>query len=356
MKPVSFYAYPLLLCCSPLAHTCNHIIVVAPLFHLALWSMAARETNTDQMRAKAKDAPRSRARHTGKERERERGLLALCSMTPKVSVSTSRDKVDSEASHPLQSEEQEADSIMSAEEQARLLPLPSGSRRSHANRPHTFAGQRSASRSQDDDINGLTGVPDRLFVPPATTSSSWGHPDPRGRLNKPGLGIEPRGSSIPPRPSTLRAASHTGAPSLGTGYEGHTSSRLSFEDEAGVQTWRAGAVGSTPLERTIDAIGMGRYQYAVLILSGLGWAADNMWLQGVAIILPRVQDEWRISDRWIGLVSSCTFAGMMVGALAWGSCEFYCFLWLGLNRLDLTTTASGPLLNRCRCFWSQECL
>jgi MFS family permease len=86
-----------------------------------------------------------------------------------------------------------------------------------------------------------------------------------------------------------------------------------------VPTWRATAVGATPLERTIDAIGMGRYQYAVLILSGLGWAADNMWLQGVAITLPRIQDEWGIRDQWIGLVSSSTFAGMMVGALAWGS-------------------------------------
>lgn len=91
-------------------------------------------------------------------------------------------------------------------------------------------------------------------------------------------------------------------------------------------TWRATAVGSTPLERTIDAIGMGRYQYAVLVLSGLGWAADNMWLQGVAISLPRIQDEWGVRDRWVGLVSSSTFAGMMIGALAWGSCEWHASL------------------------------
>lgn len=76
-----------------------------------------------------------------------------------------------------------------------------------------------------------------------------------------------------------------------------------------------------PLDRTIDAIGMGRYQWALLFLSGCGWAADNMWLQAVAIILPRVQDEWRVDDRWIGLVSSSTFAGMMVGAISWGTCE-----------------------------------
>lgn len=102
--------------------------------------------------------------------------------------------------------------------------------------------------------------------------------------------------------------------SIGSGMEGHPA--MDPDNRTGAKD----AHHSTPLDRTIDAIGMGRYQYAILILSGLGWAADNMWLQGVAIVLPRVQDEWGISDRWIGLVSSSTFAGMMIGAIAWGSC------------------------------------
>lgn len=116
---------------------------------------------------------------------------------------------------------------------------------------------------------------------------------------------DPRFLSKVGRPSSL-----SGLPSLGT--------TTSMDD---THSWRATAVGNTPLERTIDAIGMGRYQYAVLVLSGCGWAADNMWLQGVAIVLPRVQDEFGISDKWIGLLSSSTFAGMMLGAVAWGSCE-----------------------------------
>lgn len=94
---------------------------------------------------------------------------------------------------------------------------------------------------------------------------------------------------------------------------------ISHSMESETQTWRARAQGDTPLERTIDAIGMGRYQWALLVLTGCGWAADNMWLQGVAIILPRVQEDFQISDTYIGLLSSSTFAGMMVGALGWGS-------------------------------------
>lgn len=241
------------------------------------------------------------------EEDQGNGLFSLAPVT-------SIDRISSGVSHPLEEANESAEEdevVMSAEERTRLLH--SSHRQS---RPHTFAGQKSAI---SEDGGNLDRIPERLSVDPPTTSSSWGHSDPRGRLDYQGLGT----GLNPPRPSTIRSASHTGMPSLGTGYEGHISSRHQIEDEAGVQTWRANAVGSTPLERTIDAIGMGKYQYAVLVLSGLGWAADNMWLQGIAIVLPRVQDEWQISDRWIGLVSSCTFAGMMVGALAWGSCESF---------------------------------
>ncbi|KAI9609622.1 hypothetical protein H4Q26_007582 [Puccinia striiformis f. sp. tritici PST-130] len=44
-----------------------------------------------------------------------------------------------------------------------------------------------------------------------------------------------------------------------------------------------------------------------------------MWLQSVAVILPRVQVHFRISDRWIGLLSTSIFFGMMIGAWIWGS-------------------------------------
>ncbi|KAH8919670.1 MFS general substrate transporter [Atractiella rhizophila] len=73
------------------------------------------------------------------------------------------------------------------------------------------------------------------------------------------------------------------------------------------------------LDATIDDIGMGRYQQRLLVLCGFGWMADNMWLQCVSIILPRVQDEWSLPERYVGLLSSATFAGMMLGAWGWGS-------------------------------------
>ncbi|KAH9959805.1 major facilitator superfamily domain-containing protein [Russula dissimulans] len=77
----------------------------------------------------------------------------------------------------------------------------------------------------------------------------------------------------------------------------------------------------TPLDRTIDQIGMGNYQWALLFLCGFGWMADNMWLQAISIILPRVQQHFSLPDNKIGLLSSTMFAGMMFGAVGWGTCS-----------------------------------
>ncbi|SDA00037.1 BZ3501_MvSof-1269-A2-R1_Chr2-2g04410 [Microbotryum saponariae] len=70
----------------------------------------------------------------------------------------------------------------------------------------------------------------------------------------------------------------------------------------------------TPLDQTLEIIGFGSYQKMLLVLCGFGWMADNMWLQCVAIILPRVQEHFAIGDQWIGLLSTSIFAGMMLGA------------------------------------------
>ncbi|THH16949.1 hypothetical protein EW146_g3782 [Bondarzewia mesenterica] len=66
--------------------------------------------------------------------------------------------------------------------------------------------------------------------------------------------------------------------------------------------------GRTALDKTIDRIGM-------------GWMADNMWIQAVAIILPRVQQHYSVPDSYIGTLSSSMFAGMMFGAVGWGTCS-----------------------------------
>ncbi|KAH9964760.1 major facilitator superfamily domain-containing protein, partial [Russula compacta] len=102
-----------------------------------------------------------------------------------------------------------------------------------------------------------------------------------------------------------------------------TYSRLSTHDAGDdLDDAYGGEIDSrTPLDRTIDQIGMGTYQWALLFLCGFGWLADNMWMQAVAIILPRVQQHFSLPDNQIGLLSSAMFAGMMFGAVGWGTCS-----------------------------------
>ncbi|KZV77356.1 MFS general substrate transporter [Peniophora sp. CONT] len=65
-----------------------------------------------------------------------------------------------------------------------------------------------------------------------------------------------------------------------------------------------------------NEIGFGRYQWGVFMLSGLGWMADNIWLQGVAIILPQIQVELPVSH--VEYATLALYAGLIVGASTWG--------------------------------------
>lgn len=47
----------------------------------------------------------------------------------------------------------------------------------------------------------------------------------------------------------------------------------------------------------------------------------QMWLQAIAIALPRVQDHFDVPDHSIGWLSTLMFAGMMFGAVGWGTCK-----------------------------------
>ena len=53
-------------------------------------------------------------------------------------------------------------------------------------------------------------------------------------------------------------------------------------------------------------------------LCGLGWIADNMWLQILATVLPQVQAEFQIPDALSGMGTSSVFIGMIFGSLGWG--------------------------------------
>ncbi|KAF8512508.1 major facilitator superfamily domain-containing protein [Gautieria morchelliformis] len=63
-------------------------------------------------------------------------------------------------------------------------------------------------------------------------------------------------------------------------------------------------------------IGWGRYQTELFIVSGLGWAADNMWFQGVAIILPQITLE--MNPPHVVFATLALYVGLICGATTWG--------------------------------------
>ncbi|KAI0787248.1 MFS general substrate transporter [Irpex lacteus] len=64
-------------------------------------------------------------------------------------------------------------------------------------------------------------------------------------------------------------------------------------------------------------IGFGRYQKELFLLSGFGWLADNLWLQGVAVLLPQINTQF--NPPRVEYVTFSLFAGLICGAITWGS-------------------------------------
>lgn len=75
---------------------------------------------------------------------------------------------------------------------------------------------------------------------------------------------------------------------------------------------------SRVINLAIQDIGMGPYTWHLFALCGFGWFADNMWLQGLALILTSIQREFSIEDSRIGYTTCALFVGLCCGAVGWG--------------------------------------
>ncbi|KAL9600814.1 MAG: hypothetical protein Q9219_002952 [cf. Caloplaca sp. 3 TL-2023] len=76
---------------------------------------------------------------------------------------------------------------------------------------------------------------------------------------------------------------------------------------------------SRVINKAIQDIGMGRYQWNLFVLCGFGWLADNMWLQGVALTLPGLTSTFGPSETQVRYTTCATFLGLCIGASFWGT-------------------------------------
>ncbi|KAF9484767.1 MFS general substrate transporter [Pholiota conissans] len=79
------------------------------------------------------------------------------------------------------------------------------------------------------------------------------------------------------------------------------------------------------LNRAIQQIGMGRYQYLLFVVAGFGWFADSVWPLIGGLILTPVTDEFHFNPPFLSVALN---AGLLVGAVFWGvGCDIWGRRW-----------------------------
>jgi MFS family permease len=98
---------------------------------------------------------------------------------------------------------------------------------------------------------------------------------------------------------------------------------------------------SKVINKAIQDIGMGSYQWRLFVLCGFGWLADNLWLQGVALTLPSVSREFGISTTQVRYTTLALFTGLCCGAVFWGTASDIIGRRLAFNMTLLITGVFG---------------
>ena len=100
------------------------------------------------------------------------------------------------------------------------------------------------------------------------------------------------------------------------------------------------------LNKHIQEIGMGRYQWQLFIVIGFGWASDNLWPIVTSLIFTPVRNEFK-PDRppYLTLAQNI---GLLVGAIFWGfGCDVFGRRWafnltIGITAVFGMAAAGSP--------------
>ncbi|KAL6245884.1 hypothetical protein RBB50_007037 [Rhinocladiella similis] len=113
------------------------------------------------------------------------------------------------------------------------------------------------------------------------------------------------------------------------------------------------------LNRAIQDIGMGWYQWQLFIVVGFGWASDNLWPIVTSLIFTPITNEFGPSRP--PLLTLAQNIGLLAGAMFWGfGCDIFGRRWgfnltLGITSVFGLIAASAPNFAAIGCFdalWS----
>lgn len=80
------------------------------------------------------------------------------------------------------------------------------------------------------------------------------------------------------------------------------------------------------LNKAIQAIGMGKYQWQLFVVIGFGWASDNLWPIVTSLILTAVGNEFK--PAYNAYLSLSQNIGLLIGAIFWGfGCDLFGRKW-----------------------------
>ena len=76
--------------------------------------------------------------------------------------------------------------------------------------------------------------------------------------------------------------------------------------------------GEYTADDAIEAAGMGKFQYILLLITGLCWTAESMEMLLLSFIKQPLQCQWNISDVRAAAVTTSVGVGMFIGSTSWG--------------------------------------
>lgn len=72
------------------------------------------------------------------------------------------------------------------------------------------------------------------------------------------------------------------------------------------------------IDEAIETIGVGRFQWRLLTVNGLTWAADAMEVLIIGFLIAPVTRQFNLPPGYAAYIGTATFAGMFLGAWLWG--------------------------------------
>jgi MFS family permease len=101
----------------------------------------------------------------------------------------------------------------------------------------------------------------------------------------------------------------------------------------------------------LNDLGMTHYTWVLYFLCGIGWLFDNLWIQGIAEMLPIIAREFGMSNGNVRWVTFSLFIGLAIGTTVFGGSADYvgrrwqfriCPLFAGLCGVALGVQSAFP--------------